>query len=79
MELQLTGRLFLLLGVGLLLVGGLLLLASRVSFFNNFGSLPGDIRFQSGSFTCFAPIISTCILSIVATLILNLIAWLASR
>lgn len=74
MDVTMMGRLFLLLGVGLLVLGGLFLLFSRIPGFNQFGNLPGDIRYQNGNFACFAPIVSMCLLSLLATIILNVIA-----
>jgi hypothetical protein len=41
--------------------------------------LPGDLRFHTGSFTCFVPLASSILVSIVLTLLLNLIARWMSR
>ena len=76
MDVANTGRFILLIGVGLLVLGGIFLVMSRVPFF---GRLPGDIRVENGNFACFAPIVSMCLLSILATVILNAIAWVMSR
>lgn len=56
-------------------IGGLLSIFSRLGL--QLGRLPGDFRFQSGSFTCFIPVASTILLSVLLTLILNLIARLS--
>lgn len=67
------GRLLLILGGIIALLGLLLILGSSVPFLRNLGRLPGDIRFTIGNFTCFFPIITSIILSIVLTIALNII------
>jgi hypothetical protein len=79
MELESLGRLLLWLGVGLVLVGGLLLVLSRIPVLRHLGRLPGDIRIQGGNFTCFFPLVSMILLSILLTIALNLIARLLNR
>ena len=69
MDLQDTGRLLLVIGVGIALLGGALLLIGRISG----GSLPGDIRVQTDNLTCFFPITTMIILSIILTIVLNII------
>ena len=76
MELEQIGRLLLLLGAGIFLLGGLLWIMSRVPILNQFGKLPGDIRVEGENFSCFAPIVSMIILSILLSLALNLISRL---
>lgn len=61
------GRLILMLGVGLVVVGGLIMLLGR--FFPN---LP-TIRIEAGPVTCLFPIAASIILSIVGTIVLNVI------
>jgi hypothetical protein len=60
------GRLLLVFGVLLAVIGGGLMLFGR---FN----LPGDFTFRSGGVTLYIPIATSIILSIVLTVILNLI------
>ena len=60
-----AGRILLVLGVVLALVGGALMLFGRFH-------LPGDLTLRSGSFTVFIPIATSIILSIVLTVALNL-------
>lgn len=67
MEFEQLGRLLLVLGVGLLLVGGLMVLLGKIGF----GKLPGDIHIQRENFTCFAPIVSMLLLSILLTIVVN--------
>ena len=63
---QAIGRLLLVLGVLLAVIGGGLMLFGR---FN----LPGDFTFRSGGVTVYVPIAASIILSIVLTVALNLI------
>ncbi|MEX0684628.1 MAG: DUF2905 domain-containing protein [Balneolales bacterium] len=41
--------------------------------FNWFGSLPGDIRIQSGNSRIFIPVTSMILISIILTLVVNLL------
>ena len=59
------GRLLLIFGVLLAVIGGGLMLFGR---FN----LPGDFTFRSGNVTVYVPIATSIILSIVLTVVLNL-------
>lgn len=70
MALEGLGKLLLLVGGSIALLGLLLLLAGRVPFL---GRLPGDILVQRGDFTFYFPIVTFLILSLVLTLLLNLI------
>ena len=76
MDIESTGKLFLLLGLGLLVLGGLFLLFSRIPVLQNFGKLPGDIRIEGGNFACFFPIVSMCLLSLILTIAVNVVARL---
>jgi DUF2905 family protein len=60
-----------LLGVAatLALVGGALLLASKLGI----GRLPGDVVIRRGNFTLYAPIGLMILISMVATLVLNVL------
>jgi hypothetical protein len=61
-----VGRLLLVFGVVLVVIGGALMLFGRFH-------LPGDLTFRSGSTTIYLPIATSIILSIVATIVLNLV------
>ncbi|HUE67962.1 MAG TPA: DUF2905 domain-containing protein [Candidatus Acidoferrum sp.] len=61
-----VGRLLLVFGVLLLVVGGALMLFGRFH-------LPGDFTFRSGNVTVFVPLATGIVLSIVATIVLNLV------
>ena len=62
------GRILLLMGIILVLIGGILILGDKFGL----GKLPGDIFIQKGNFTFFFPIVSTLIISIILTLLLNI-------
>ncbi|MEX2161775.1 MAG: DUF2905 domain-containing protein [Anaerolineales bacterium] len=71
------GRILVLVGVLLLVVGGLLVMLPRLGL--PLGKLPGDFRFQLGQFTCFVPLATTILLSVILTLGLNLLARFLGR
>lgn len=79
MDLQTIGRILLVLGIGLALLGGLFLLLGRIPFLSNFGNLPGDIRIEGQGFSCFVPIVSMILLSVVVSIILNIIIRIINR
>ena len=60
-----VGRLLLVFGVLLVVIGGALMLFGRFH-------LPGDLTFRSGNVTVYVPIATSIILSIVLTVVLNL-------
>ena len=60
-----VGRILLVLGIILALVGGGLMLFGRFH-------LPGDLTFRSGGLTVVIPIATSIVLSIVLTVVLNL-------
>jgi hypothetical protein len=61
-----AGRLLLVVGVLMVLVGGALMLFGRFH-------LPGDITFRSGNVTIYFPIATSIIISIVLTVVLSFI------
>ena len=65
----LVGRLLLVVGVLLAVVGGLLLLGVRLPF----GRLPGDLSGGSGNVSYAVPLGTSLVLSVVLTVVLNLI------
>ena len=68
--LETTGKLLLVVGGVLVLLGSLLWLLSKVSFL---GRLPGDIRIERPGFTCLVPLASSILISIVLTVLLNVV------
>ena len=61
-----TGRILLVVGIVLALVGGALMLFGRFQ-------LPGDFTLRSGNLTVYIPIATSVILSVVLTIALNLL------
>lgn len=61
------GRLILVLGISIAIIGGLFMLIGRI-----FPNLP-SFRIQIGSLTCIFPIAASILISIIATIILNII------
>jgi hypothetical protein len=61
-----VGRLLLVFGVLLVVIGGALMLFGRFH-------LPGDLTFRSGTLTVYVPIATSIILSIFLTVVLNLV------
>ncbi len=66
-----AGRLLILFGVVLILVGGLITFASRIGL----PRLPGDILIQRDGFTFYFPIVTSIVVSVVLTLLLNALWW----
>jgi Protein of unknown function (DUF2905) len=64
-------RIFIMLGIIFLVVGGLLLLFDKLNL--PIGRLPGDLHIESGSSTFYFPIATSLLLSVVLTIILNII------
>jgi hypothetical protein len=71
------GRLLVVAGVVLLIVGGLITLLPRLGI--QLGRLPGDFRFDLGQMTCLVPIATSIILSLLLTIGLNLLARFFNR
>lgn len=69
MDLNTAGRILLLMALGLAIVGGLMILGSRLGL----GGLPGDLKLEGEGWTCFVPIATSIVLSIMLTLVLNLV------
>ena len=63
------GKLLIIFGVVLVLLGGLLLVVGKVPFV---GRLPGDIYIQKDNFTFYFPLASSLLISILLTLLLSL-------
>jgi hypothetical protein len=63
------GKTLIILGAVLIVIGGLLTLGAKISWF---GRLPGDIYIQRKNFTFYFPLATSVLLSIVLSLILML-------
>jgi hypothetical protein len=64
------GKILIIFGLLLLLLGGALLLVEKIPFI---GKLPGDIHFKKGNFTFYFPITTCILLSILLSIILTLL------
>ena len=64
------GRLLLIAGIVLAVVGGFLLLGGRIP---GLGRLPGDVVFRKGHFTFYLPIVTCVLLSLILTLVLAIL------
>jgi hypothetical protein len=67
------GRVLLVAGLVIAVMGGVLVAASRIPGLDRLGRLPGDIVVQRGPVTVFLPIVSSIVISILLTIVLNLI------
>ena len=69
MDAGLVGKLLLVAGIAVALVGAFLMIGGRLPF----GRLPGDISVQGQSGGFFFPIVSCIVISVVLTVVLNFI------
>jgi len=72
-DLSSLGKLVVMAGAALLVLGGLIWLAGRIPAL---GHLPGDIRLQRGNVSCFFPLTTMIIVSVLLTVILNILLCL---
>jgi len=63
------GKMLILLGVFLAVLGGLFLLAGKIPFL---GRLPGDIAFRRGNWSFYFPLTTSILISLLLTLLLSL-------
>ncbi|MFZ0561206.1 MAG: DUF2905 domain-containing protein [Terriglobales bacterium] len=68
------GRMLLILGIALVVIGGIIMLLGRTSL--PLGRLPGDILYKGKNTTFYFPLASSILISIVLSIILYLIARL---
>lgn len=76
------GRLLLLAGLGLALLGGLILLGARLLHGREIpflGRLPGDVRIETPRVSCYVPLATSILLSLLLTLVLNILVRLWKR
>ena len=70
------GKMLLVVGLVIAVVGGIMMLSGRLSFL---GNLPGDLWFERGDARIYLPIATSIVLSIVLTVVLNLVFGLFGR
>lgn len=77
MDAQSLGRILLVIGLGLALIGLVLIVAARTGLLNGLSNLPGTLRIEASGITCIVPILASIVLSIVLTIGVNLLLrWL---
>jgi hypothetical protein len=62
------GKILVVFGIVMVIVGGILLLAGKVPWI---GRLPGDISIERGNFRFYFPLATSILLSIILTLLLS--------
>jgi hypothetical protein len=70
------GRMLLILGGVIVLLGLLLMLGGKLPFL---GRLPGDIHIQRGNISCTFPLVTSLLLSIILTVIINIVLRLLRK
>jgi hypothetical protein len=82
-ELSVLGKLLIVTGFGLALLGALLVFSDRFPGFGSwlgwFGKLPGDISFKRDNVSFYFPIVTSLVLSVVLSLLFYLFSWLFRR
>lgn len=68
MEFQNLGKMIILAGVFLVILGLLLTFSNKIPFI---GKLPGDFVFKRENFSFYFPLATSIILSVILTLVLN--------
>lgn len=74
-----VGRLLVLMGAMLALVGVVLLLSNRLPFLGALGRLPGDLSFRVGPVSVFFPLATMLLVSVLLSVLLTVIAQLFRR
>jgi hypothetical protein len=72
-----TGRILMIGGIVLFLVGGLVFLISRTGL--PLGRLPGDIHIEGENVSFHFPLASSILVSVVLTIVLNIILRLINK
>lgn len=76
------GKLLLIAGLGLALLGGILLLSVKLFEGDKIpllGRLPGDLRIERKGFSCYFPLATSIVVSLLLTLLLNVLVRLFRR
>lgn len=70
MDIHHLGKLIILLGIFLVVIGALIVLSHWIPYI---GRLPGDLYIRRNRFTIYLPLLSSILISVILTLILNFI------
>ena len=77
------GRVLILIGLGIMVIGILLSLADRIPGIGNslnwFGKLPGDIAVKREHYSVYFPIATSLVVSVAVSLLFYLLSWLFRR
>lgn len=73
MELPHVGKILVMVGVGIALVGCIVWLAGKLGL--PLGNMPGDVHIQRPGFSLNIPIVTCVVLSVVLTVLANLFFW----
>ncbi len=76
MNIDLIGKLLLVIGGLIVFIGLLLIFNQQIPFF---GKLPGDIFVKKDNFSFFFPIVTFLIISVVLTIIINLVLYFLKK
>ena len=71
------GRIMVILGITLALIGAVILAAGRL--FPWLGNLPGDFNFQGQNFKIYFPLATMLLISILVTILLNILIRIFRR
>ncbi|MBI2865077.1 MAG: DUF2905 domain-containing protein [Chloroflexi bacterium] len=69
-EIESVGRILILVGVGVVVLGAIVMLSSRLP---GIGRLPGDMLIRRDGFVFYLPLLSCLIISVILTIVANLI------
>lgn len=72
------GKMLVLMGVVLVIIGGVIWLAGRFPHIG-LGRLPGDILIKRDNFTFYFPLGTSILISIIITLIWLVVSWITRR
>jgi heme/copper-type cytochrome/quinol oxidase subunit 2 len=67
------GKIILFIGIGIAVLGGIILLLSKIPFA---GKLPGDISIKRENFSFYFPISTSIIVGIILTIIINVVLFI---
>ena len=82
-EWESAGKIFIVVGTVIALVGVLFLLLGRVPTLSHwvswFGRLPGDIAIKRDNFSLYFPLATSIVLSVILSLLFYLLSWMFRR
>ena len=74
-----VGKVLVVVGLALALLGAIIWLGGGKGWFNWFGRLPGDIRAGDGNVRFYFPLATSIVISVVLTLLLAVISWFSRK